>query len=60
MISISTILFALCGQSGADATFETPTQSPEQIEWIEVWTYVAAFDRTVHQRIDGPFDQIRI
>src|ERR1700738_1778475 len=32
-------------------------KSPEQIEWIEVWTYVAAFDRTVHQRMDGRYDQ---
>src|SRR3984893_5823425 len=31
-------------------------ESPEQIEWIEVRPDVAAFDRSLHQRIDSSFD----
>ena len=33
-------------------------KSPEQIEWIEVWTDVAALDGSFYERMDRSLDQI--
>lgn len=55
---ISAIPFALCGRSGANATFETLTRIRSRTEWVEVWTDVSALDGAIHQPLNRSFNEI--